>query len=359
MTGLEARGLTSVVDDVVHLKDIRLVFPKGQITTVIGRTLAGKTSLLRGIAGLLERLDGELALDGHDLSARPAWRRNVAMVYQQFINYPHLNVEDNVAFPLRRHRMPADEIRRRVDEALDRVGLLQYRQRKPSELSGGQQQRVALARALSRDVDILLLDEPLVNLDYKLREQLREEFRGLLKSRRDTVVIYTTTDPEEAMLISDQLVVMHEGQVLQAGRPEEIFEQPASATVAGIISDPPMSFLDATLKGDHLDLAGGVRLPAPPHVAVLAPGTYRLGIRAGDLSLGGATVAGVVNFREVTGSETALYLDTACGELTLQTEGVQALSPGARVSVGVPAERLYVFAADSGALMAAPAFIQR
>jgi glycerol transport system ATP-binding protein len=218
---------------------------------------------------------------------------------------------------------------------------------------------VALARALSRDVDILLLDEPLVNLDYKLREQLREEFRGLLKSRRETVVIYTTTDPEEAMLISDQLVVMHEGQVLQAGRPEEIFERPASATVASIISDPPMSFLDATLKGDHLDLAGEVRLPAPQHVAALAPGTYRLGIRAGDLSLGGATVAGVVNFREVTGSETALYLDTACGELTLQTEGVQALSPGARVSVGVPAERLYVFAADSGALMAAPAFIQR
>lgn len=358
MTGLETRNITAIVDSIAHLQDINLTFPKGKITTVIGRTLAGKTSLLRGIAGLLENTKGELWLDGQDISRRPAWKRNVAMVYQQFINYPHLNVYDNVAFPLRRRHATEDTIRSRVQKSLEMVGLSQYEKRKPSELSGGQQQRVALARALSREVDILLLDEPLVNLDYKLREQLREEFRGLLASRANTVVIYTTTEPAEAMLLSDQLVVMHEGCVVQVGTPAEVFERPASDIVASIINDPPITLLDGELDHHTIRLAQGIALKATDHMVGLASGRYRFGIRAGDITLGGQTVNGRVDFMEVTGSETSLYLETPCGKVTVQCEGVLTHSPGSLLQIDIPADRLYVFDATDGSLIASPKTIR-
>jgi glycerol transport system ATP-binding protein len=352
--GLEVKGLSLVRDSVPFLQDIDLSFERGQITTIIGRTLAGKTSLLRSIAGLQEGVRGVLSLDGRPYSTLPPWKRNVAMVYQQFINYPHLNVHENVAFSLRRRHVPEDTLRQRVTLALKTVGLGGLESRKPSELSGGQQQRVALARALCRYADVLLLDEPLVNLDYKLREQLREELRSLLRVRADTIVIYTTTEPAEAMQLGDQMVVMHEGRVVQAGSPAEIFDRPASAVVGRTVNDPPMTLFDGRLQSGRVTLQGDVVLHVAPHMAGIPEGSYRFGLRAGEAAIGGDTIEGRVAFMEVTGSETSLYLDSPCGALTVQREGVHPCLLGSPVRIGIPATRLFVFEAATGALVAAP-----
>jgi len=351
---LETIDLTLMCEAVPHLQDINAVFERGRLTAVIGRTLAGKTTLLRSIAGLQERIEGRLELDGRNFSALPPWKRDVAMVYQQFINYPHLNVYENIAFPLRRKHQADDVIRRKVEQILTMVGLSGFETRKPSELSGGQQQRVALARALCREADILLLDEPLVNLDYKLREQLREEFRDLLVARTDAIVIYTTTEPAEAMLLGDRVVVMHEGRILQAGSPAEVFDRPVSEVVAGIVNDPPMSLFPGALDGRGIALEGGISIEAAPHMAGLPPGRYRFGIRAGELRMDGNTLRGRVVFTEVSGSETSLYLETPCGALAVQREGVHVYPHGALVHVGLPAHRVFVFDSGTGALVAAP-----
>ena len=190
---LKVSNLSLKFEDEFHFNDVSFEMSKGKIYTIIGRTLSGKTTLLKTIAGLIAPDSGELSLDGADFGAIPVWKRQVAMVYQQFINYPHLNVFDNVAFPLKQRKMPRVEIDTRVTQALVQVGLQGFEKRKIQALSGGQQQRVALARSLVKEANILLLDEPLVNLDYKLREQLREEFKNIFnaKASGNAILIYS------------------------------------------------------------------------------------------------------------------------------------------------------------------------
>ncbi len=235
---------------VPFLDGITAEFSRGRLTTVIGRTSAGKTTLMRALAGLQGVDSGHIRLDGRAFETVPAWQRDVAMVYQQFINYPHLSVFENVAFPLRRRGLGDAEVRQRVERQLETVGLGTFGERRPSALSGGQQQRVALARALVRHAPILLLDEPLVNLDYKLREQLRDEFRRILGAQTDTIAVYNTTEPAEAMMLGDHVVVLHEGRVLQTGTPADVFDRPASALVAGIVNDPPMNVIAGELASE-------------------------------------------------------------------------------------------------------------
>ncbi|MDR7031188.1 ABC transporter ATP-binding protein [Rhizobium rosettiformans] len=340
----------------IHLDDVSLDFDRGCLTTVLGRTLSGKTTLMRAIAGLQEIDSGTLMRDGHSFGDLPAWRRDVAMVYQQFINYPHLSVFENVAFPLRKRKVAEDEVSLRVRTVLDTVGLGAFLERKPSQLSGGQQQRVALARALVRNADVLLLDEPLVNLDYKLREQLREEFRGLLTSQADATVIYSTTEPAEAMMLGDRLIVMHEGRVLQVGAPMAVFQRPASALVARIVTDPPMTIVTGNLVDGRIFFEGGLVLTAPTGLATLEQGRYRFGIRANEIELvdnGG--IAGRVTFGEVSGSETFLHVDTVLGEAVVQLEGVHRIETGSLLGLSLAPDRLFVFAPEGeGALLRAP-----
>ncbi|GAA4173584.1 ABC transporter ATP-binding protein [Shinella granuli] len=340
----------------IHLDDVSLRFDRGGLTTVLGRTLSGKTTLLRAIAGLQETDRGTLTRDGEPFGTLPAWKRDVAMVYQQFINYPHLSVFENVAFPLRKRKVAESEVGHRVRSVLDVVGLAAFGERKPSQLSGGQQQRVALARALVRKAGVLLLDEPLVNLDYKLREQLREEFRGLLASQADATVIYNTTEPAEAMMLGDRLVVMHEGRVLQAGVPTAVFDRPASALVARIVTDPPMTIVAGTLDGGRVLFEGGLALDAPGLLAAMPPGRYRFGIRANEIEpVDGGGIAGRVTFGEVSGSETFLHVETMLGEAVVQLEGVHRVEPGRQIGLSFAPERLFVFAAQGeGALLHAP-----
>ena len=340
----------------VYLDGLSASFARGSLTTVLGRTLAGKTTLMRAIAGLQAVDRGNMERDGRAFGTLAPWQRDVAMVYQQFINYPHLDVFDNIAFPLRKRRVQETEVRTRVETVLSMVGLSSFAARKPSALSGGQQQRVALARALVRKADILLLDEPLVNLDYKLREQLREEFRGLLNSQSESTMIYNTTEPAEAMMLGDRMIVMHQGRILQTGTPSEVFERPQNALVAGIVNDPPMTILPGRLEEGRVVFDGGVELAVSAQMRSLAPGRYRFGIRATEIepaATGG--IPGHVTFSEVSGSETFLHVETPFGEAVIQLEGVHQVANGSQIGLSLNPQRLFAFAAEGdGNLLCAP-----
>ena len=227
---LVANNLSYKPDDQYHLNEVSFNFKEGNLYTILGRTLSGKTTLLKTIAGLLTPDSGEIEFDGKNFLKVPVWERNVAMVYQQFINYPHLNVFENIAFPLKQRKIDQSVINEKVMDALKSVGLVGFENRKIQELSGGQQQRVSLARSLVKNAKILLLDEPLVNLDYKLREQLREEFKNLFSKglADETILIYSTTDPRETMELNGEVIVLDEGKVLQVGPAKEIFEKKLS-----------------------------------------------------------------------------------------------------------------------------------
>jgi glycerol transport system ATP-binding protein len=341
---------------VAHLDNINLTFRRGKLYTVLGRTLAGKTTLLRAIAGLQQPQKGTLTLHGSDYLQLPVWKRRVAMVYQQFINYPHLNVLANVAFPLLRAGVSRSEAHQRAREVLGRVGLADFERRRPGALSGGQQQRVALARALVKRAEILLLDEPLVNLDYKLREQLREEFQNIFEGQDDAIVVYTTTDPAEAIQLGHEMIVMAEGGVIQQGPPLTVFNAPATIQCAEVINDPPMNIFNGTVERGKIQLQGGVRLALPAHMAHLPPGSYRFGLRAADLHLG-QMIASRVELSEISGSLTILHLKGEVGSFILYEEGVYQHAIGDTVQVDLNSDRLYSFSVD-GDLIAGPAALE-
>ena len=211
---LQVDQLTTA-DPKVSLQDISFQFDAGNIYTILGRTGAGKTELLRALMGLNPLVEGDIQLDGQSIAKRPVKDRSMSLVYQQFINYPHLSVLDNVAFPLRRQGKKKAEAQLLAAKMLTTVGLGDFLQRRPAQLSGGQQQRVALARAMVKKSRILMLDEPLANLDYKLREQLREEFPRLVAGNDDSVILYTTTEPREAMELGNTMIVMTDGRIVR------------------------------------------------------------------------------------------------------------------------------------------------
>ena len=351
---LAAQSLTTTVDGVTHLDDVTLALEPGRIHTVLGRTGAGKTSLLRVLAGLDPVGSGELTLDGMSILDVPPWRRETAMVYQQFINYPHLSVLDNVLFPLKRAGVePADALARAQD-SLAKVGLVEFHDRRPGQLSGGQQQRVAIARALARQTRILLLDEPLVNLDFKLREQLREELRGLFSGVGDTVVVYTTTEPTEALMLGDEVIVMDQGRVVQVGRPDDIFEAPATIEVARVVNDPPMNIIEAQLTDEHVLAAGLDAVARPAHFAGVANGRQVIGLPASALTFSrGHGLPMRVTFVEISGSETFVHLQSEGTELVSVAPGIHDVVAGDDMTVVVDPSRLFLFTAD-GALAVAP-----
>jgi glycerol transport system ATP-binding protein len=353
---LVGHNLNVAVDDVTYLKDISFTFEPGRIYVVMGRTGAGKTSFMRAVSGLLPLDSGTLSLNGEDITHTPVWKRDCAMVYQQFINYPNKSVRQNVEFPLKKAGLSGSELDARVNSYLAKVGLTEFASRKPSQLSGGQQQRVALARSLARHSRILMLDEPLMNLDFKLREQLREEFLELFRGENQSVTIYATTEITEAMMLGAEILVMHEGQILQSGKPEEVFERPKDKLVAQIVNDPPMSIIRATITGSTIVLESGTKLPLPAHFGSLAEGSYEFGIRAIDVHPAGEapdTESGEVGFVEVSGSETVLYVHTSAGEIVVQIEGIHDYHAGQKLAVAFRPERMFAFD-DAGQLLESP-----
>lgn len=352
---LLAKDITYKPEDEFHLNCVSFGMQKGELYTILGRTLSGKTTLLKAIAGLVTPEQGRLIFDGNDLAKIPVWKRNIAMVYQQFINYPHLSVYENVAFPLKQRGMDDDTIIERVMTSLQSVGLTGFEDRKIQALSGGQQQRVALARSLAKKAGILLLDEPLVNLDYKLREQLREEFRNLFSSdvSSDAILVYSSTDPLEAMQLGGQIIVLDEGRVLQQGPAHEIFENPATTKVAEISNDPAMNLFKGELQGRHIIVNDELRLPKPAHFKGLKAGSYIFGIRASDVSLAEDGPKFVVKLSEISGSETFLHVNSGEHTIVSLLDSVQNIKSGEIVHLHLDANQLYAFGQD-GKLQASP-----
>ena len=336
----------------VWLYDITLAPRTGEVTVLLGATQAGKTSLMRIMAGLDVPSTGQVRVDGKDVTGMPVRQRNVAMVYQQFINYPSLKVADNIASPLKLRR--EKNIDQRVREIAERLHIDMFLDRYPAELSGGQQQRVALARALAKSAPLMLLDEPLVNLDYKLREELREELTQLFAAG-DSTVIYATTEPGEALLLGGYTAVLDGGELLQYGPTAEVFHSPKSLRVARAFSDPPMNLMAALATAQGVVLPGGLTLAialpagAAPAVTVgVRASALRETRRDGDISL-----TGKVELAEISGSDTFVHVSTAVGELVAQLTGVHYFELGAAIQLYLQPAHAYVFDAD-GSLLVAP-----
>jgi glycerol transport system ATP-binding protein len=246
LMGMILQNIDKIVNREIHLKDINLEFESGSRNVILGRTMAGKTSMLRIMAGLDKPTKGRIFINGQDVTGVSVRKRSVAMVYQLFINYPSLTVYQNIASPLKTSGVKKSEIDRQVREVAEMLRIDNLLDRLPSELSGGQQQRTAIARALVKNAELLLMDEPLVNLDYKLREELRVELQDIF-SRRKAIVVYTTTEPSEALMFGGNIVVLDEGRVLQSGATPTVYRNPSTVKIAEVLSDPPINFIQGSI----------------------------------------------------------------------------------------------------------------
>ena len=341
---LIGKNITYKPDNQFHLNDVSFDFKKGNLYTILGRTLSGKTTFLKTIAGLLNPDTGELSFEDKDFSKIPVWERNVAMVYQQFINYPHLNVYENIIFPLKQRKLSEEQIKMDVEDALKTVGLVGFENRKIQELSGGQQQRVALARSLAKKAKILLLDEPLVNLDYKLREQLREEFKRIFSEglSQDTILVYSTTDPQEVMELNGEVLVLDEGKVLQKGPAKEIFENPKNLKVAEISNDPPMNILKGIKGSDKLNFEN-ISISLPAYLKNLEDQNYYFGIRASEIKLDNEGDEFEIELAEISGSETLLHLKKGNSKVIALIEEVMNFKIHEKVKVKFNENKFYAF----------------
>jgi glycerol transport system ATP-binding protein len=338
--GLEAGGVR-VIDDVC------LTLAPGSLNVLLGPTLAGKTTIMRLMAGLDRPTTGRLLLDGRDLTGVPVRKRSVAMVYQQFINYPSLSVYENIASPLRVARLAKAEIDVRVREAARVLRLEALLQRMPSQLSGGQQQRTAIARALVKRAGLVLLDEPLANLDYKLREELREELPRIF-SATGAVLVYATTEPSEALLLGGSTATLSEGRVTQFGPTSEVYRNPRHIDAARVFSDPPLNELSVVKQGDQIKHADGRPLAHIDALSGRGDGEYRLAFRADAASIGSPRAGalsfqGVVAVTELSGSESFVHVDVGVGVWVCLVAGVHDWAPGQTVDVNIDPARVLAF----------------
>lgn len=355
--GLMLEQVDKLVGREIHLKDIQLEFATGSRTIILGRTLAGKTSLLRVMAGLDKPTRGRILVDGQDVTGTTVRKRSVAMVYQQFINYPSLTVFDNIASPLKLAGIPKSDIDHKVRRTAAMLRIDNLLDRLPSELSGGQQQRTAIARALVKESQLLLLDEPLVNLDYKLREELRVELQQIFEQRA-AIVVYTTTEPAEALMLGGHIVVMDEGRILQSGLTTQVYHHPATTRVAEIFSDPPINFIPGKVHNGQAWLGKRIRLPLGGHIAGLPEGDFAFGVRCNHLFAAPSTpedieIRAVVELCEINGSETFIHVAYGDHKLVVQDDGVHQLKIGREIPIYVNPCHFFVYDA-AGRLAAAP-----
>ncbi len=356
--GLTLEKVDKIVGQEVHLKDIDLHFEPGSRNVILGRTLAGKTSLLRILAGLDRPSRGRLLINGQDHTGVSVRKRSVAMVYQQFINYPSMTVYKNIASPLLLAKLDKAEIERKVRQAAEMLHIEHLLDRLPAELSGGQQQRTAIARALVKDAQLLLLDEPLVNLDYKLREELRIELQAIFE-RRESIVVYTTTEPAEALMLGGNIAVLDEGRVLQTGATPDVYHHPGTLKVAEVFSDPPINYIKGQIVEGQARFGEGIAVPLSGHLEGLAEGDYQFGLRCNHLFLKQRNPHDIemtarVVLSEINGSETFIHVTHGDAELVVQDEGIHPVNIGAALSVFVNPSRLYVYN-GGGQLVASPA----
>ncbi|MFE3448923.1 ABC transporter ATP-binding protein [Nonomuraea sp. NPDC059194] len=331
--------------DEIWLDGIDLELSSG-LTVLLGPLGAGKSTLMRVMAGLQPLTTGRVIVKGKDVSAISVRKRSVAFVYQQFINYPSLTVHENIASPLRLDSaFPNKDVDRRVREVAELMGLGDLLDRRPAELSGGQQQRTAIARALARPVDVLLLDEPLANLDYKLREQLRGDLRRRFAGS-PSVVVYSTADPAEALGFAAPTVVLGEGRVQHVGDAADMYDRPPTLAVAAALSDPPLNLLPGIVRDGRIECMGA-SVPAPREYAT---GRHVvLGVRPHQVSIDSAVVGALafpaeIRLAEVTGSATFLHLLLRGDRhLVAQVKGTRPVTPGEPATAYVDPAHVLVF----------------
>ena len=309
---LELKNITKIVGGKKHIKETSLVMKTGHFNVLLGQTGSGKTSLIKLIAGLDPIASGTIHMDGEDITKLSTQQRKISLVHQFFINYPHMTVFDNIASPLRVAGMTKSEIEGRVEEAADILKLKDMLKRRPHELSGGQQQRTAIARAIAKESKAVLLDEPLANLDYKLREELRELLPELFAGR-GAVVVYATSEPEEALLLGGETALMENGYVRQFGPTAEVYRDPINLKGSQIFSDPPINHAKVVKKGAKMHL-GKVVWELPKKFQNLKDGEYQIAVRPHHVlprKSHGATVAltGRIGVTELSGSESSAHFD--------------------------------------------------
>jgi len=350
---LELREVCLRVDARTHIHPTTLVLAERGFNTLLGETLAGKTTLLRLAAGLVRPSEGAVFFAGKDVTGVPVQQRRVSMVYQQFINYPNLSVYDNIASPLRVAGVGREETKRRVGRIAELLKLPALLDRRPSELSGGQQQRAALARALVKDADLVLLDEPLANLDYKLRESLRDELPKLFEDR-GCVVVYATTEPAEALLLGGHVATLHEGRITQFGPASAVYREPADLVTAKVFSDPPINVARVEKRGTRIVLGEAVGWNAPASLAGGADGPLQLALRPHHVrpgnGSGGVPVRGRVLISEISGSESTVHFDLAGSSWVSLSHGVRSHEVGASADFTLDVERGLYFAPDGARL---------
>ncbi|SPJ22664.1 ABC transporter ATP-binding protein [Palleronia abyssalis] len=354
---LTLENVSKVVGGKTHIHPTDLTLEPGTMNVLLGPTSAGKTSLMRLMAGLDQPTTGRIIWQGDDVTGQRVQDRKVAMVYQQFINYPSMTVYDNIASPMRLLGLEKDEIDRRVREAAELMQLTPQIDRKPLELSGGQQQRCALARALVKNAGLVLLDEPLANLDYKLREELRAEIPKIFE-RSGAIFVYATTEPEEALLLGGNCATLWQGRVTQFGPTPSVYRKPADATTARVFSDPPMNFIDVEKSGDAIRFGKGQEIPASTLGRDLADGSYTAGFRPNHLALerreGMLGFSSTLSVTEITGSETFVHLDHEGQRWVGLVHGVRDLEPGQELTVHLDPRHIYIFGADGRLVQPAP-----
>jgi glycerol transport system ATP-binding protein len=352
---LQLEGVSKEVEGQTHIHPTDLTLEKGTMNVLLGPTLSGKTSLMRLMAGLDAPATGRILWNGEDVTGERVQDRKVAMVYQQFINYPSMTVYDNIASPMKLMGVDRAEIDARVRETAEMMKLTPMLERRPLELSGGQQQRCALARALVKNAGLVLLDEPLANLDYKLREELRAEIPRIFEAS-GSIFVYATTEPEEALLLGGHTATLWEGRVTQFGPTPQVYRKPVDATTARVFSDPPMNFLKIAKSGDRLVFGDGQQAPASGPLADLADGQYRAGFRPNHLEVGrhapdALEFTCTLTVTELTGSETFVHLDHHGERWVGLVHGVHELDIGAALPVYLDPRHVYIFS-EEGALVA-------
>ena len=338
------------------IENLNLDIADHEFVVFLGPSGCGKSTMLRMIAGLEEITGGTVNIGDRDVTHLHPGERGVAMVFQSYALYPHMTVEENIAFGLRRQKVPADEISRRVKHVAGLLGLETFLERKPKNLSGGQQQRVAMARAMIKTPKLFLFDEPLSNLDAKLRERLRTEIRKMHLDLK-TTTIFVTHDQLEAMTIADRIVLMRAGVIEQQGTPSEIFDRPATRFVADFIGSPAMNFRDCvvTREGDKVLLSAGsiqLEVPADEFGGLTQGAKVEVGLRPSKMDLASAgdlnAISGKIILVENMGSEAQVIVDVDGQEMSFVTKTFRTLEPGQPVSFAIEPASIHVFSKETG-----------
>jgi multiple sugar transport system ATP-binding protein len=353
VAAVEIRRVTKSFGAVEVIRGVDVDISDGEFVVLVGPSGCGKSTLLRMIAGLEQITSGEISISGSVVNNMAPKARNVAMVFQNYALYPHMSVFDNMAFSLKVRRMEGSATRQRVAGVADILSLKSYLERYPRELSGGQRQRVATGRAIVRDPKVFLFDEPLSNLDAKLRVQMRTEIKALHQRLRTTSV-YVTHDQVEAMTMADRIVVMNEGVVEQTGSPLELYDRPKNLFVAGFIGSPSMNFLHGSIRRQgrsaRVEIGDGTSFPLPPIQTGVEGQRIVYGIRPEHMMIknGGDGVPAVVEVIEPTGADTLVFASLSGRALCVAGRERYSFRPGATINLEPELEYVHVFDEQSG-----------